>query len=291
MRHVCALLLFASTLSVPAFAEGTSRGEIFVGYSYLSADTNGLTSRQNIPYGINVSFVGNVNQWVGAETNAAAYYKKISGVDLYDYSLVFGPRIHYKWSFVHLLVGMDDLAARAGGLKANQASPAAVVGGGAMFSVYRHIGVEGSGDYAFSHHNIVGGPGVTQNNFRVAAGIVFMFGHTGATADQKAQPLPSHSQTPTHIIGAGMRIPALGIMVFSGRNGGAEITEIGARSVAESAGIHVGDVINAVDGKPVKTPTELAAAFSGIAPGSKVRIGYMVRGQWQTETVVILGGS
>jgi S1-C subfamily serine protease len=88
-----------------------------------------------------------------------------------------------------------------------------------------------------------------------------------------------------------MRIPALGIMVFSGRNGGAEITEIGARSVAESAGIHVGDVINAVDGKPVKTPTELAAAFSGIAPGSKVRIGYMVRGQWQTETVVILGGS
>jgi S1-C subfamily serine protease len=57
---------------------------------------------------------------------------------------------------------------------------------------------------------------------------------------------------------------------------------------AALAGMHPGDVINAVDGKPIKTPMELAAELSNHPTGDKVRIGYMLHGQWQTETVIVL---
>jgi S1-C subfamily serine protease len=51
--------------------------------------------------------------------------------------------------------------------------------------------------------------------------------------------------------------------------------------------IHLGDVINAVDGKSVKSPAELQAELAGKTVGDKVRLGFLIRGQWQTETVVL----
>ncbi len=68
------------------------------------------------------------------------------------------------------------------------------------------------------------------------------------------------------------------------------IIEVVPGSAAEMAGLRVGDVINAVDGKPVRTPMELAAELANHAPGSTVRLGVLVRGYWQSETTVILGG-
>jgi PDZ domain-containing secreted protein len=48
-------------------------------------------------------------------------------------------------------------------------------------------------------------------------------------------------------------------------------------------------VANAVDGKPVKSPMELAAALSGRTTGDKVRLGYAINGAWNSETIVVLG--
>jgi len=56
-----------------------------------------------------------------------------------------------------------------------------------------------------------------------------------------------------------MTIPGLGAIAKLGRNRGAEITDEAPGGIAALAGLYVGDVINAVDGKPVKTPMELAA--------------------------------
>jgi S1-C subfamily serine protease len=69
---------------------------------------------------------------------------------------------------------------------------------------------------------------------------------------------------------------------------GAEITDEAPNGLAALAGIHSGDVINAVDGKLIKSPAELAAALSGLASGTKVRIGYLIQGQWQSETTIVL---
>ena len=87
--------------------------------------------------------------------------------------------------------------------------------------------------------------------------------------------------------GVGMNLPSLGALVKLGRNPGAEITDEAPNGVAALAGLHVEDVINSVDGKPVRTPMELAAELSTRVAGDKVRLGYLIRGYWQTETVVL----
>jgi S1-C subfamily serine protease len=50
-----------------------------------------------------------------------------------------------------------------------------------------------------------------------------------------------------------------------------------------------GDTINFVDGKPVRTPMELAAELADHATGDRVKLGFLIRGQWQSETVILLG--
>jgi PDZ domain-containing protein len=100
-------------------------------------------------------------------------------------------------------------------------------------------------------------------------------------------------------------LPSLGIVADTRVNVGAEITGVVRDGVAEKAGLHVGDVINAVDRRPVRTATELAAKLWNRPPGSSVRLGYVFRSATSTpadgrstgaliyypkETVVILPG-
>jgi S1-C subfamily serine protease len=80
-----------------------------------------------------------------------------------------------------------------------------------------------------------------------------------------------------------MPIPALGLMARAHDNDGAEISEVVPGSIAAQSGLQVGDVINAIDGKAVRTPMELQAELSSRAPGSKIRLGFFVRGFYQSE--------
>jgi S1-C subfamily serine protease len=86
-----------------------------------------------------------------------------------------------------------------------------------------------------------------------------------------------------------MKLDALGVRVTLGRSAGAEVIDEAPDGVAALAGLHRGDVINAVDGKPVRTPMELAAELANRQAGDKLRLGYLIHGEWQAETVVLLG--
>jgi S1-C subfamily serine protease len=76
-------------------------------------------------------------------------------------------------------------------------------------------------------------------------------------------------------------IDSLGLIVdtrMGGDPSGAEIVEIVDRgSLANVSGLHVGDVINSLNGKPVGTAAEFAAELSGQPTGSRVRLGYMFK--------------
>jgi PEGA domain/PDZ domain len=61
---------------------------------------------------------------------------------------------------------------------------------------------------------------------------------------------------------SGITTSTIGIGVEIADVPGAKITEVLAGSIAEQAGLHVGDIINSLDGKPVTTPGEAFGAIS-----------------------------
>jgi S1-C subfamily serine protease len=70
---------------------------------------------------------------------------------------------------------------------------------------------------------------------------------------------------------------------------GAEVVEVQPDSAAAAAGIEVGDVITAVDDRPVTSSTELTAAVRSEAPGEKVSL--TVRNGDHSRTVEVTLGS
>jgi Outer membrane protein beta-barrel domain/PDZ domain len=277
MRRICASLLFCFIASGLGLAQD-SRADVFGGYSYLNLDTNGLSSRQNAN-GWEASVSGNFNKWFAAEADVSAYYKTydIFGVNvpLRDYAYVAGPRINLKPVFVHALIGGDHLGGSTLGLSASQDGLAGAFGGGVQWKYSRHLSVRASADYVVSRHDILAGSPVTQS---ASVGIVYSFGVRGERTQQAAP-----------IRESGMPIPVLGLRARTADNRGAEIIEVAPNSIADLAGLKVGEVINSLDGKPIRTAMELAAELANRALGTQIKLGYMIHGAWQTETAIILG--
>ncbi len=71
--------------------------------------------------------------------------------------------------------------------------------------------------------------------------------------------------------------------------GGVELTEVEAGGAARKAGLRVGDLVSAVDGRPVETREELVVVVRTHRPGDKVRFGYS-RGSRPAEVELTLGG-
>jgi membrane-associated protease RseP (regulator of RpoE activity) len=302
MRSVCALLVSFVVLGGLAYAQGFSRAEVYGGYSYLNIDTNNLSPRQSAN-GWEASVSGNFSKWFAAEADISGYYKNYSinlaslgvgslNVKVTDYAYAGGPRINLRPIFIHALFGGDHLTGSALGFSKSQNGLAGLAGGGVQWKISTHISVRASGDYVFTRHNIFAGSAVTQNNFRAGVGLVYSFGRS-ATADSTPRRERKNSRTradESDSVGArhGMQIPILGLVVSAREGGGAEIKEVAPGSIAADAGLNSGDVINSVDGKTVRSPMELAAELSSRVPGEKIKIGYLVRGYWQSETLMLL---
>jgi serine protease Do len=68
---------------------------------------------------------------------------------------------------------------------------------------------------------------------------------------------------------------------------GALVDEAQVDSPAAKAGIQSGDVITAVNGKPVKDSRELARQIAALAPGSSVKLDLIRKGETKTVTVAL----
>ena len=170
----------------PSFAESEiPRAEIYGGYSYLSLDTKGLTSRLGFN-GWEASALVNVNKLVGFEGDFSGYYRNFVnvpgfGVGAHDYLAAGGPRISFGPAFFHTLFGVDRLtggySASGYGYSASVSgsinSLAAIFGGGVNVKIARNWALRPSADYILAHHST---PAFNQSNIRVGGGIVYSFG-------------------------------------------------------------------------------------------------------------------
>ena len=165
--------------STLGYEENTPRLEVFGGYSFMNAGTDGLASRQNVN-GFESSVAYNVNRWLAAEGNVGAYYKSITIINVgtfgfNDYLIAGGPRLTVRKMFIHGLIGMDHQANNlyfdGPGPSSGNNVLAAELGGGVQWKVARHIGVRTSADYVLTHFD-----GWIQSSVRVTAGVVFDLG-------------------------------------------------------------------------------------------------------------------
>ena len=231
-----------------------------------------------------------------------------------DFSYMGGVRYKFRdpssriTGFVHILGGQDNgtFVPSTNNSSQTDTSVAFAAGGGVDYWFFRHIGVQlGPVDYFYTRHlNDFGLP--SQNNIRASAGIVFRFGGELPSSEPRArrsQPQaeptssskrgspsrpPSSAPQPAETVsipGRGMPITSLGVVVAPQEFDGAKIVEVVSGGVAEMASLKPGDLIKSVDGKPVKTPMELAAELSD--KSGKVRIG-ILRGTVAIETLVLL---
>jgi len=220
-----------------------------------------------------------------------------------SYSYLFGPVVSQSAGryrpFAHALFGANSVSTNLSGvtigglgipgLTLTDTAFAMAFGGGVDVKLTDHLSLRaGQADYLFTKHDFSGGiQGIAthQNNFRASVGAVFQFG-----GRREAQPTQSRQPTHNAVSAVALPIPVLGMYVAASANDtGARITEIAPNSTAAFAGLHPGDIINSVNGVQVKTPADLMSALSAGAPGAKVRITYMIRGEWQAKATVLLG--
>jgi PDZ domain-containing protein/outer membrane protein with beta-barrel domain len=316
MKKIFAFMLLCYVPSSLCVAQDLTRGEVYGGYSYTSASTNGLIPPRQNYNGWETSFSMDLRRWIAAESDVSSYFQNFDlvstgsttavNLNLRGYDFLVGPRVNFRPVFVHALFGIDRLSATAPSLHATQNKFASAAGGGVEWRFSRSLGLRMSADYLFTHHNLFGGSSALQNNVRASAGLVYSFGgNTGPeqkapAAHQRPEPQPRRATMPQATKPAAPNVqpqpsvvPAVGYMVSLGVRTrtaeiGVKLLEVNRGSAAEFAGLQPGDVIESLDGKPVRTPAELSSALSAHARGDKVKLGFMVKGYWHAETIVTL---
>lgn len=193
MRHFFAAIVAVLGLGVLASAQVPTAGNIFLGYSYFNADTNG-SNRTNLN-GWNGSLEGKIFPFVGIVADIGQYYGKedfdaaCTGAAaplppgpllcIYDsrtLTAMFGPRVSFSVGklrpFANVLVGAGHWngTLSGGGGSSSDTSLADAFGGGIDYHLIPLIAWRVEADEVqtrFFH--------ATQNNFRLSTGIVFHF--------------------------------------------------------------------------------------------------------------------
>jgi hypothetical protein len=297
-------VLLVTLIAVSSAAQEKPTAEVTGSYQFdhLTLSGSGASVSTNFPQGWDASVNLPILRWLGVVGDFGGIRKSESesftGISASGTASVYtfggGPQLTYRargvQPFARFIFG-DAHSVVSGSVQSifgNFSSSASVdsffiaPGGGADFRITHNVWLRGGADYFRTSKY-----GATVNGIRAFAGITFVFGGSEVPDPAGPQSRSASSQPKT----AGVRIDALGVTVGLGRSGGAEITEVAAGGMAALTGLHSGDVINRVDERPIETPNELVTELSKRVAGDKLRLGYLIRGQWQSETIVTLGQS
>ena len=175
---------------------------------------------------------------------------------------------------------------------------------GIISSLDRPVTAGGSGDLAFINAiqtDAAINPGNSGGPLLDGAGRVIGINSAIATLAQSisteagsiglgfAIPINTAKRIAEEIIATGdSNTPIIGVVLNTAYVGdGAEVGELTSGGPAEEAGIRVGDVITALNGRQVADSTELVVAIRSYAPGESVEIDLERNGQQQTVTLVL----
>jgi PDZ domain len=265
-------------------------------YDHLSLSTSGASATLNLSRGWDGSVNVPILRWFDVVGDVSRVWRSYScsgcGASATVSVLTYGggPQLSYRNSpyvqpFARFILGSAHSS--FGGSVSNLSVSASVnsffvaPGSGVDIRIAHNLWLRVGADWLHTSKD-----GVTVNGVRVLGGIKFTFGgarpSSASPSSQSSEPVQTSAR---------MKISALGILAAVGQQQGAEIIEVSPNGVAALGALHPGDVINAVDGKAVRTPVELAAELSSRKVGDKVRLGFSIRGQWQSETILTLGES
>jgi PDZ domain len=100
----------------------------------------------------------------------------------------------------------------------------------------------------------------------------------------------TYQQTTTGATNGITTFPALGIMGAQDQ-AGVRVVSLASGGAAESVNVHVGDVINSIEGKSVHTIMDLASALGSTPRGANIRVGYhfetAAHSSYQKEVVIM----
>lgn len=168
-----AILMLGSLFA--AAQQDASKFDLFGGYAYFNGSTSGAAGRYSLN-GWEGQGTYNFNHWLGATADFGGYYGSPFGLSSNDYTFLFGPTLslgtpHFT-PYVHALFGVDRFSTTVLGGSGSDSSFAMAVGGGVDIAVKGGLGIRAAQvDWLRSTHF-----SSTQNNLRVATGLVFRFG-------------------------------------------------------------------------------------------------------------------
>ena len=178
-KFIVALSFFAFT-TLAAAQSPVPKGNVFFGYSYLSADLNS-NDRSNLN-GWEGSLEGKVFPFVGIVADFSGHYGSndfpsstaIIHVNGHENNYMFGPRVSFSVSklrpFAHALIGAGHVSVSATGFSASDTSLATAIGGGVDYHLIPALAWRFQGDYLQTRFF-----GNTQNNARFSTGLVLNF--------------------------------------------------------------------------------------------------------------------
>jgi peptidoglycan-associated lipoprotein len=170
---VFALVMLGSLLA--SAQQDASKFDVFGGYAYFNGGTSGTSSRFSLN-GWNGQGTYFLNHWLGATADFGGYYGSPYGLSGHDYSFLFGPTVklatpHFT-PYAHALFGVDRAHSSLLDGSVTDSSFAMAVGGGVDIGIKGGLAIRAVQlDWLRTTHY-----SNSQNNLRVATGVVFRFG-------------------------------------------------------------------------------------------------------------------
>ena len=181
MRKLAAVSVILFGLTAVGLAQDTAPAfDLFGGYSYLN--TGDVAPGLDLSgHGWEAAGTYYTNNWFGLTADIGGHYTNAFGVDVSNYTYLFGPTVAYRrpkiTPFGHLLLGGSRVSVDLGllgplGASATDNTFAMALGGGADWHLNERFSVRPVQlDYLLTRFG-----GNTQNNLRYSVGLVLRFG-------------------------------------------------------------------------------------------------------------------